>query len=170
MWEGGVVTWIRSRAVSPSASCQCRTAARRDAWVCRTAFGKPVVPELNTSTTSAAGLGLTWPSPGVIGMLGSSRCSIGISPASTGWSPTACAGCVIASACSASACFHAGLNSTTAAPSRQMACTATIHSGRFDAISAIGATAISTEPVGPAPASGPARTGGAAAPGLFCLR
>ena len=43
---------------------------------------------------------------------------------------------VIATACAASVCFHAGLNSTTAAPSRQIALTATTHSGRLELISA----------------------------------
>ena len=58
MCEGGVAIWSRSAAVRPSASRQCRTAARSEAWVCRTAFGIPVVPELKTSTASAAGVRL----------------------------------------------------------------------------------------------------------------
>ena len=43
---------------------------------------------------------------------------------------------MIASACSVSASFQAGLNKTTDAPSRQIARTATIHSGRLADISA----------------------------------
>ena len=70
------------------------------------------------------------------GVIGSSRCSIGISSASTGWSPTAWVGLVSASACSTSPRFQAGLSSTAAAPSRQIARSATTNSGRFDDISA----------------------------------
>ena len=73
---------------------------------------------------------------GSAGAIGSSRCNIGIRPASTGWSPTAWLGSVSASACSTSSRFHAGLISTAAAPSRQIASRAATNSGRLDAITA----------------------------------
>ena len=143
MWDGGVVTWIRSRLVSRSASRQCRTAASSDAWVCRTALGKPVVPELNTSRASFLGLsGREEPDVGSAGAIGASRCSIGIRPASTGWSPTAWPGFVTPSAWSTSSCFQAGLMSTTVAPSRQIASRAATNSGRLEAITATRSPAI----------------------------
>lgn len=107
MCDGGVVTCRRSRSVNASAARQCRTAAFSEAWVCRTAFGSPVVPELNTSTASPAGPADVIPDSAAAS--GSSRCSMGISAASTGWSPIASAGFVRASACSTSALFQAGL-------------------------------------------------------------
>ena len=55
MCTGGVAIWKRSRSVSPSAVLQCSTAWPSERCVWRTAFGKPVVPELNTSTASASG-------------------------------------------------------------------------------------------------------------------
>ncbi|KDO98036.1 hypothetical protein MAV101_04390 [Mycobacterium avium subsp. hominissuis 101] len=134
MCDGGVATWIRSRRVSRSASRQCRTASSSEAWVCRTAFGRPVVPELNTSTASPARGGA--PAVGCAGGTGSSRCSIGIRPASTGWSPTACPGSVNASACSTSSRFHAGLMSTAVAANRQMASSTARNSGRLEVITA----------------------------------
>ncbi|CNI64752.1 Uncharacterised protein [Mycobacterium tuberculosis] len=85
MCDGGVATWMRSRFVSCSASRHCPTAVSSDAWVCRTALGRPVVPELKTSSASLSGpsclRGLVIASTGVTG---SSRCSIGIRSASTG--------------------------------------------------------------------------------------
>jgi hypothetical protein len=134
MCEGGVAIWIRSAAVRPSASRQCVTAAPNDAWVCRTAFGSPVVPELNTRTASAPGSG--GGNAPVPAAMGSPRSTIRISSASTGWSPMACPGLVMARACSTSARFQAGLSSTTAAPRAQVARTATTNSGRFEHIRA----------------------------------
>jgi hypothetical protein len=58
MCEGGVVTWMRSCSVSSSASHQWPMAARSDPWVCLTALGSPVVPELNTRTASACRSGV----------------------------------------------------------------------------------------------------------------
>src|SRR5271166_4513351 len=134
MCDGGVATWMRSRSVSCSASRQCPTAASSDAWVCRTAFGRPVVPELNTSTASpSAGIA---PDAGSPAPIGSSRCSIGIRPSSTGWSPAAWAGLVSARAWSTSPRFQAGLSSTAVAPSRQIARSRATNSGRLDAITA----------------------------------
>ena len=57
MWDGGVATWKRSSAPSPRAATQCPVAAAIVACVWRTAFGSPVVPELNTRTTSSSGCG-----------------------------------------------------------------------------------------------------------------
>ena len=61
MCDGGVATWKRSSAVRPRASTQWRVPAPSEAWVWRTAFGMPVVPELNTridsSSARAVGLG-----------------------------------------------------------------------------------------------------------------
>ena len=54
MCTGGVAIWKRSLSVSPSAVIQCSTPWPIERWVWRTAFGKPVVPELNTSTASAS--------------------------------------------------------------------------------------------------------------------
>ena len=135
MCDGGVATWMRSRDVSCSASRQCRTAARNDAWVCRTAFGSPVVPELNTSTASAAGVGRRRSRllPGRSARRGAASASDRPAP---GGRRRACGGLVTASAWSTSSRFQAGLSSTTAAPSRQIACTAATNSGRLPAISA----------------------------------
>ena len=79
MCDGGVAIWIRSRLVSCSASRQCRTASSNAAWVCRTAFGRPVVPELNTSTASAVRRPASRRGS-AREVIGSSRCSIGIKP------------------------------------------------------------------------------------------
>lgn len=103
--------------------------------MCRTALGMPVVPELNTSTASEDGSS-TWVGPVSAASIGSSRCRIGITSASTGWSPTANAGLVSVSAWRTSRCFQAGLSNTAAAPSRQRARNATTNSGRFDDITA----------------------------------
>ena len=62
------------------------------------------------------------------GVIGSSRCSIGISSASTGLSPTACWAPLTASALPTSAVFQAGLINTAAAPSCQIARTAKTNS------------------------------------------
>ena len=134
MCEGGVTICKRSAAVIPRASRQCRTPAANDRWVWRTAFGKPVVPELKTSTASASGSGHTGLAS--TGVTGSSRCSIGISAASTGLSPTACCAPLTASALLTSAVFQAGLINTAEAPSCQIARTAKTNSGRLDDISA----------------------------------
>ena len=67
MCDGGVATWNRSSGPRPSASHQCAVAWAIERCVCRTAFGSPVVPELNTSTassvsrTSPAGCGVRPP-------------------------------------------------------------------------------------------------------------
>ena len=53
MCDGGVATWKRSSGPSPSAAHQCRVPCPIERWVWRTAFGQPVVPELNTSTASS---------------------------------------------------------------------------------------------------------------------
>ena len=55
MCDGGVATWKRSSAVSPRACTQCAVPAPIERWVCRTAFGRPVVPELNTRMASSSG-------------------------------------------------------------------------------------------------------------------
>ena len=132
---GGVVTWMRSRLVSCNASRQCRTAASNDAWLCRTALGRPVVPELNTSSASFSGFSSNR-DIGSAAVTGSSRCSIGIRPASTGWSPTAWPGFASPRAWSTSSRFQAGLMSTAAAPSRQIASRAATNSGRLEAMTA----------------------------------
>ena len=130
MCDGGVMICRRSLDESASAARQWAMATEKAPWVCLTAFGIPVVPELNTNTASEAGsTGSNSRQPGVTG---SSRCSIGMDSARMGLSPTACVGRVSASACSTSARFHAVLTRTTAAPSAQMACTATTNSGRLD--------------------------------------
>ena len=134
MCDGGVTICMRSAAVIPSASRQCRTAAAKDRWVWRTALGRPVVPELKTSTASAAGSGSA--APGSAETIGSSRCSMGISPASTGLSPTAWSAPLTASALLTSAVFQAGLISTAEAPNCQMAWTAKTNSGRLDDMTA----------------------------------
>ena len=58
MCDGGVATWKRSSGPRPSAWHQCAVAWPIERWVWRTAFGSPVVPELNTSTASSVSLGL----------------------------------------------------------------------------------------------------------------
>ena len=134
MCEGGVMICMRSADERPSAARQCATAAANAPRVCRTALGIPVVPELNTNSASASGgAEVNSRRPGVIG---SSRCSMGIRSASTELSPTACDGRVNAKACSTSARFHDELTSTTAACKAQMACMATTNSGRLDDMSA----------------------------------
>ena len=60
MWDGGVATWKRSSELSPSAAHQCSVARPSERWVCRTAFGNPVVPELKTRTASAVSSTCGW--------------------------------------------------------------------------------------------------------------
>jgi hypothetical protein len=87
MCDGGVAICNRSVGPSWSARPQWPTAAANEAWVWRTALGRPVVPELKTKTASPAGG--TGPTGSICGGIGSSRLSMGISSASSGWSPTA---------------------------------------------------------------------------------
>jgi hypothetical protein len=55
MCDGGVAICNRSVGPSWSARPQWPTAAANEAWVWRTALGRPVVPELKTKTASPAG-------------------------------------------------------------------------------------------------------------------
>ena len=48
MWNGGVAICNRSALVRPSASTQWVVPWNIVRWVWHTAFGNPVVPELNT--------------------------------------------------------------------------------------------------------------------------
>ncbi len=122
MWTGGVAIWKRSASVRPSAVIQCSTPWPIERCVWRTAFGKPVVPELNTSTASASG---SAPCQSVMlcdNTGGSSSASVGSSGAASASvarpaaSATASPGDTTAHACAISPAFHAGLHSTTAAP------------------------------------------------------
>ena len=54
MCDGGVATWNRSSGPSPRAATQWSVARPSEAWVWRTALGRPVVPELNTRTASSS--------------------------------------------------------------------------------------------------------------------
>ena len=56
MCEGGVATWNRSVGPRPSVWHQCAVPWPIERCVWRTAFGRPVVPELNTSTASSVSL------------------------------------------------------------------------------------------------------------------
>ena len=90
----------------------------------RTAFGRPVVPELNTSTASASTSSMTGPgSPAAGGVASSSeRTGADGSAAAERGAPGLVAehelrATTTAQACCTSVAFHAGLNITTAAPS-----------------------------------------------------
>ena len=63
MCEGGVATWNRSSGPSPRAAHQCAVACPMESWVWRTALGRPVVPELKTSTDSAPSRHVHAPGP-----------------------------------------------------------------------------------------------------------
>ena len=54
MWNGGVAICNRSALVRPSASTQWRVPWNIVRWVWQTAFGSPVVPELNTMTARSS--------------------------------------------------------------------------------------------------------------------
>jgi len=93
--------------------------------VCRTAFGRPVVPELNTSTASSvstvAAVGAPVPDGPLSIVAVSSRSSTrvdGPTARRAGRSPrpsaTACTGAVRSTACPTSTAFHAGLSRTDA--------------------------------------------------------
>src|SRR5665213_3512364 len=56
MCDGGVATWKRSSGPRPRAEHQSAVAKPMDRCVCRTALGRPVVPELKTRTTSSRSL------------------------------------------------------------------------------------------------------------------
>ena len=70
------------------------------------------------------------------GAIGSSRCSIGINSASTGWSPTACDGLGQRQCMLDLGALPRRADQDRDAPSRQMARSATTNSGRLDDISA----------------------------------
>ena len=53
MCDGGVATWNRSSGPRPRAAHQSVVARPIEAWVWRTALGRPVVPELKTRTASS---------------------------------------------------------------------------------------------------------------------
>ena len=122
----------RPRASHPVARCR----APIDAWVWRTAFGSPVVPELNTRIASSSGAdvgdrerrrrssgGATVAAVVEVGdgvrRRAARRAASTPAPSATAWT-----GPVRARAWSTSAAFHAGLSSTAAAPSLLMALTA----------------------------------------------
>ena len=142
MCEGGVATWNRSSAPRPRAVHQCAVAWPIDRWVWRTALGRPVVPELNTSTASAV------PAAGAVAGAHGARLErrarrvvdVGDVPvrhapaqdsARPRRRPRRGPARSTARAWPTSAAFHAGLTSTDAAPSLLTACTASTNSTRL---------------------------------------
>ena len=135
MCDGGVMICIRSADDRCSASRQCRTADReRPVGVTHCLGHARRSRAEHEQRIDCPGCGASnVRCPGVIG---SSSDSIGINSASTGWSPTRATARSAPARCSTSVRFHAGLSSTTDAPNRQMAHSATTNSGRLDDISA----------------------------------
>ncbi len=147
MWEGGVATWNRSSGPRPRAATQWAVAHPIERWVWRTALGRPVVPELKTSTASSssevAGSATFPPDPGDTPTGGVASRSVTRSepsrpprrstaaPSATAWT-----GAVSSRAWRTSTSFQAGLRSTAAAPIRLMPLMATTNSGRLDVIRA----------------------------------
>ena len=154
MCDGGVATWKRSSGPRPRAAHQWAVAWPIDRCVWRTALGSPVVPELKTRITSSASersdrrrrrgrwVG-TGRGPSAAPRAAASSRSVtaaaprrSASSAAAGPSATAWQGVVRPRAWSTSTAFHAGLNSTAAAPILLMAWTTATNSTRFDVITA----------------------------------
>ena len=127
---------MRSRTIRPSASRQCRDGGgERSVGVTdRLRHARRARAEHQHAQSDSGAGGFERPArPARSARRGAASASTRRAPDGRRRRAT---GVVSASACSTSARFHAGLISTTPTPSRQMACSATTNSGRFDDISA----------------------------------